>query len=254
MKIFLVDAGNTRIKWAIWNSADPVGAWAVRGHCPTAASAPLRTAAATAQAVEGGVSLGVYCSVAGEAASAEVDAALCAAGIGEVRRFRSVRCVGPLRNAYEVPEQLGSDRLAAALGAWQRVQADAIVVGAGTATTIDLLRRSDDGGAVFEGGVILPGLDLMLTSLARNTAGLPLASGTFRPIPGNTDDAIVSGCLQAQLGAVDRMRGLLPAGSRCVLGGGAASRLLPLLGPGVEHAPDLVLEGLAAAILHGVYR
>lgn len=255
MKALLVDVGNTRIKWALWDSSGPVGVWVARGDCPTAARQPLSVAvAALARASEGGLSSGLYCSVAGADVSADVESVLRGAGIVRVERFRSAPVVGPLRNAYEVPEQLGPDRLAAALGAWQRVRGDAIVVGAGTATTIDVLRQSKDGEGVFAGGVILPGIDLMITSLARNTAGLPQAAGAFRPIPGNTDDAIVSGCLQAQAGAIHRMRELLPAEAPCVVGGGAAPRLLPLLAAGSAHVPDLVLEGLAAAILHGFHR
>jgi type III pantothenate kinase len=245
MKVLLVDAGNTRIKWAVWDTDSPVGVWAARGDGATAAPAPVPAPLAH------GVALALQCSVAGEAVSATIEAALRAAGVADVWHFRAVARIGPLVNAYARPGQLGADRLAAALGAWQRVRGDAIVVGAGTATTIDIVRREDAAAATFRGGVILPGLDLMISSLARHTAGLPQASGVFREVPDNTDDAIVSGCLQAQVGAIARMREQLPADASCVLGGGAASRLLPHLAGSPVHVPDLVLEGLAAAILHG---
>ena len=52
----------------------------------------------------------------------------------------------------------------------------------------------------------------MRAALARNTAQLPLAEGEFRCAPRNTMDAIVSGCLHAQIGAIERMFCALAAG------------------------------------------
>ena len=78
---------------------------------------------------------------------------------------------------------------------------DCLVVCAGTATTIDRL----DADGRFVGGVILPGFDLMRSALAGNTAQLPLAEGELRAVPTNTMDAIISGCLNAQLGAIERL-------------------------------------------------
>jgi type III pantothenate kinase len=116
-------------------------------------------------------------------------------------------------------------------------------VQAGTATTIDLLGA--DG--LFHGGLILPGLLLMRQSLARNTAGLPQARGTFRARPTNTDDAIASGALQATLGAIERMRAELDPQALCLVSGGAAAELLPHLAHPAQQVDYLVLEGLRHA-------
>ena len=104
-----------------------------------------------------------------------------------------------------------------------------------------------DAEGVFQGGAILPGYELMRRSLARDTAQLPLAEGHYATPPRNTMDAIVSGCLQAQAGAIERMHRQLPPGSPCVLTGGAAPLLADL--PGLADLPlrridNLVLEGL----------
>jgi type III pantothenate kinase len=119
------------------------------------------------------------------------------------------------------------------------------VVMAGTATTIDVL----DAAGHFRGGLILPGLDLMRKSLARNTAGLPEARGAYRDLPTNTDDAIVSGALHATLGAIERMAEQVcrPASADfCVLlSGGAADMLAPHLDLPLQRVDNLVLEGLA---------
>jgi hypothetical protein len=67
---------------------------------------------------------------------------------------------------------------------------------AGTATTIDTL----DADGNFLGGVIMPGVGLMLRSLAHGTAALPCAESEYAANPRCTDDAIVSGVIEAQAG------------------------------------------------------
>lgn len=118
-----------------------------------------------------------------------------------------------VRNAYEQPEQLGADRWAALLGlagqlthpkstsdGLRPTQHPSILATFGTATTIDTL--SPDG--VFEGGLILPGPALMRQSLAQGTANLPLASGAENNFPKHTLQAISTGVVAAQAGAVWR--------------------------------------------------
>ena len=60
-------------------------------------------------------------------------------------------------------------------------------------------------------------------------------------------DAIVSGCLHAQLGAIERLFGLIAEapGSLCLLNGGAAGLLAAQLGCPFRQVDNLVLEGLA---------
>jgi type III pantothenate kinase len=148
-------------------------------------------------------------------------------------------------NAYDDPARLGADRWAALIGARGWHAGPALVVMAGTATTIDVL----DAAGRFRGGLILPGLDLMRQALARNTAGLPQASGTYRDLPTNTDDAIESGILMATLGAIERMaaRACRPVSADfCVLlSGGAADLLAPHIELPLMRIDNLVLEGLA---------
>jgi type III pantothenate kinase len=112
---------------------------------------------------------------------------------------------------------------------------------AGTATTIDAL----DASGLFRGGLILPGLTLMRAALARNTAGLPHATGRYRSQPTNTDDAIVSGAVDATLGAIERLHATLGEDALCLLSGGAAAELAPHMGVPCRLIDNLVLEGLA---------
>jgi hypothetical protein len=121
-----------------------------------------------------------------------------------------------------------------------------LVITAGTATTIDAL----DAGGRFLGGMILPGLGTMAQSLALSTAQLPHVEARLSVscFADNTLDAIVSGCVQAQLGAIMQARAQVPEAS-CVLSGGAAEYLLPYLPAPVQQVEQLVLRGLHVAAL-----
>src|SRR4029077_13157335 len=99
----------------------------------------------------------------------------------------------------------------------------------------------------FLGGLIVPGLDLMASVLARGTAGLPRAPGVIAQFPESTADAIASGAMQSVCGAIERMeRALAERGAepQILLSGGAAQAIRNHLGRPVRLVPNLVLEGL----------
>jgi type III pantothenate kinase len=153
---------------------------------------------------------------------------------------KSVPAAGGVVNLYEDAARLGVDRWCALLGARSLTSAPCVVVMAGTATTIDSL----DGDGCFRGGFILPGFDLMRRSLAQDTAALPLADGTYSAWPRCTDDAITSGCIEAQAGAIERAVARLGNGAACLLSGGAAGVIGEHLGITHRRVDNLVLEGL----------
>lgn len=231
--ILLLDAGNTRIKWRVLdgNTARAEGALEHRRL------AELEDVLADHPAITR--MLGA--NVAGAEVAAHTARLLGARDIACEWIGASQECCG-VRNHYTQPARLGADRWAALIGARNLHAGPCLVACAGTATTIDVL----DAEGNFRGGAILPGMDLMVRSLAGNTAQLPLAHGQFDPLPRNTADAIESGCLQAQAGAVERMFAQL-AGSPdalCLLSGGAADRFAPLLGIPLRRFDNLVLHGL----------
>jgi type III pantothenate kinase len=230
----LIDAGNTRVKWGIAEH----GRWLVQGAVLHAQLDMLREIATT------------YPNV-GRILGANVAGAGVGQHIGELLRTLTPRpewleasrqCCG-VRNLYEAPAQLGADRWAALIGARAIHSAACLVANAGTATTVDLL----DAEGCFQGGLILPGEALMRQSLYRNTAQLPLAEGHFRMTPRNTADAIVSGCLTAQAGAIERMFQQLRHDPQalCLLNGGAAPQIEALLTIPLRRVDNLVLDGLA---------
>jgi type III pantothenate kinase len=146
-----------------------------------------------------------------------------------------------VKNLYESPEQLGSDRWASLIAARALFKGLCVVVNAGTATTVDVL--SAEGA--FLGGLILPGVELMRFVLHEHTGRLPIQEGNFVRTPRNTLDAIESGCRHAQAGAVDRMVRLAGPGAQCIVSGGAGSALVDRLEVPARYVENLVLEGLA---------
>jgi type III pantothenate kinase len=118
-----------------------------------------------------------------------------------------------------------------------------VVVHAGTALTADAL----DASGVFRGGIIMPGLAMMLQALAANTAALKVAPGHYHDFPINTADALYSGAMQGMCGAVEQMRARLggeEAKPRVIVSGGAAAEIAPHLTEPVEVVDNLVLEGV----------
>ncbi len=154
----------------------------------------------------------------------------------------SERC--GVKNGYEHPEVLGADRWAALIAARALHHGAALVVNAGTATTVDMLTA--DG--LFVGGAILPGVELMRFVLHEHTGRLPMADGAYRDAPRNTLDAIETGCRHAQAGAVERMyrvfRDVAPA-PLCIVAGGAGRALVDQLTMPRRYVENLVLDGLA---------
>jgi type III pantothenate kinase len=251
MGMLLIDVGNTRIKWALTAMPQPgdlAGAWLDSGSAAlgelVALSERWRKLAVTRILVS---------NVAGEHVQERLQTLLETVFGAAVRPhwFVSLPQLAGLRNAYRDPAQLGCDRFAAALGA-QRLfpQQTLLVATCGTATTIDAV--SADG--VFSGGMILPGLGLMATSLARSTARLPHVTDHVQVntlFADNTDDAIISGCINAQVGAIERAFALLGRQSGahilCVVAGGSAALVAPYLSIAHETVDNLVLIGLQTA-------
>jgi type III pantothenate kinase len=229
--ILAVDCGNSRLKWGLHEN----GGWRKTGTVPVSELARLEKSwrrLTPADKV-------VVANVSGRSVRKTLET-LFARGSMVPAWVKPKRRECGVTNGYGRPDQLGADRWAALIGAWSILRGPCLVVTAGTATTVDVLR----GDGRFVGGVILPGLQLMKRSLARNTARLPLAKGRFSAEPRNTADAIETGCLLAQAGAIERAFATMEHGAACVLAGGAARRIAPHLGIPVRLVDNLVLEGL----------
>jgi len=157
----------------------------------------------------------------------------------------------PLESSVESRERLGRDRLLAAWGAVQlNDSGPLIVIDAGTAVTIDWV----DENCVFRGGLIFPGAQTMLRSLAAQTDALPeldelddqnKISLELDLYGTSTESAIMLGVLQTQIctmrEVVSQYCGQSTRLPAVFVTGGGVEELLQYLPKSWQHVPDLVL-------------
>ncbi|MBI3283232.1 MAG: type III pantothenate kinase [Burkholderiales bacterium] len=246
--LLLIDAGNTRIKWAVPDlraqRSGPAPLWL---QLDSVSHAEIAQLASQWQPLT--LKRVLISNVAGAEIHNKLSTILAAAVPYIVPEWlASTEKLAGVLNTYRNPAQLGCDRFASAIAAHTLFPQQTLVVATcGTATTVDAVTA--DG--VFLGGMILPGLQLMAQALARNTAQLPQVAASVapeNPFADNTELAIVSGCISAQVGAIARAVTALAQRQQqsvtCVLSGGAAPYLLPHLGFTCQHIDNLVLTGL----------
>lgn len=160
----------------------------------------------------------------------------------------------PMSINVDFPDRVGLDRLAAAAaaGVLKRLDAGAIVIDAGTATTVDAVSRSGD----FLGGAILASAGLMLKSLGAHTRLLPTLrdeeTAVAPPSIGrNTEQALRSGAFWGQVGAIQTLVAMqqqtLGSEIDVMLCGGVSALLESHLTPKPMRWPGLVLAGIAIA-------
>lgn len=224
----LIDAGNTRIKWARADN-DLLDS----GALPVEQAGELPALFKKAHGLQQ-----IWISnVAGENIAKQIRRIEC-----RQKHFvvaQEIQC--GVRNGYAQAFQLGSDRWAALIAAWNIVRGACLVVNSGTATTIDALSAQGE----FIGGLILPGLDLMQHSLVAATDQLKKAQGSYAPYPLNTADALFSGAIQANCGAVERQYALLnDRNAPIISSGGAAEILREHIKLPMRVTDNLVLRGL----------
>lgn len=233
--MLVVDVGNTRIKWGLHDGS----AWLVQEAAGR--NELSRLAETVRQCRYDGPA--VLSNVAGAAARMSVEALLNELGVASHWIQAQPQACG-VRNGYARPGQLGSDRWAALVAAWNLQRAACVVASAGTALTVDALSRDGD----FLGGFIIPGRNMMLSAIAAQTAGVADIVGSLTAFPASTGDAVHTGILTAMAGAVERMcrtleqrEGVSPV---LMLTGGDAPVLQEALSSHGVIMDNLVLEGL----------
>lgn len=241
----LVDVGNTRLKWALWDGALQTGEPLPHGGDPWAVFAAQRWPAVQE----------VWLSAVPRLGEAARWQAVVQASCGIAPQLPRSRAEWRgLRNVYPQPERLGIDRWLAMVAVWSQQRGPFAVLSAGTALTFD---RVDREGRHL-GGIIAPGYGSALASLLQVTATATPAAVPADPrgLGTSSETAIRQGALFAALGAVEhclRAPGADPD-ELLVLTGGDAAKLLPQL-PGVwQRRPQLVLEGLLALSAAGAAR
>jgi type III pantothenate kinase len=144
------------------------------------------------------------------------------------------------------PWELGADRIAGAVGAWEIYNAPVAVVDCGTATTITVV----DGDSNIIGGSIMPGIGLMNDTLGKGTSKLnSIALGPPESALGkDTEGCIRSGLFYGTAGAVERVLSEIEGETGCrfnvVITGGHGAMLSGFVVRPHELNPHLTLEGL----------
>ncbi len=245
MSFLALDVGNTRLKWALYDSPQP-GATLMAHGAEFLENIDKLAEGSWSDLPEPSQILG--CIVAGDAIRRRVSAQLELWDAMPQWVVASSAEAG-LSNGYEHPTRLGADRWVAMIGARHRMLARGerrplVVVMVGTAVTVEAI----DPDGKFLGGIIIPGHGIMLRALESGTAGLHVPTGDVVDFPTNTSDALTSGGTFAIAGAVERMiqhvRQRCGAEPACIMTGGAGWKMAPSMSVPFELVDSLIFDGL----------
>ena len=241
MTILLVDAGNSRLKWSELDAAGNTSAQQARaysGQPPLASFLALLDDYADLRHITLVHVLTPFFAESVEHLCQERGIRLCIA--------RSVEHAYGITSGYQQPHTLGADRFVGLVAARQLAQqAASIVIDCGTAVTIDAI----DAAGRHLGGTILPGLQLSADALiARAQGKLSVSFDQPSIFADGTSRAVSGGCLFGLIGAIEgicaRIQQTMAVPLVCIITGGDAERLRPLLQGDYVLQPDLLMQGL----------
>jgi type III pantothenate kinase len=158
----------------------------------------------------------------------------------------------PLKNEYGTPASLGRDRLANAAGAVLLYKNhNVLVVDAGTCLKFDFIEKNGS----YKGGSISPGLNMRYEALHRYTAQLPLLTPVENTpqIGTSTESSIHSGVLN---GMIAEITGVIQVyrsqydNITVIITGGDMRYFLNHLKKPIFAIPELTLKGLHFILLH----
>lgn len=242
--MLVIDIGNSFVKWKSWGPAGVIG----RGRLPVDAD---MTAAFAGMADNQKMQL-----VLGSVANRQVELVLQQLFAGRIRRVITVASGLGVSNAYVDPEKLGVDRWAALVEAFcQSEKRACCVFDLGTAATLDVV---DDEG-FHQGGFIVPGLQMMKSSLLKSTERVrfDLHKPTLHSVyyGQNTAEAVhcgVEGMIRAWLvEEIRRFRSEYPGAVVWLTGGDGRQFAATLAVENVKYCPDLVVDGLRRMAIAG---
>ena len=147
---------------------------------------------------------------------------------------------------YENPQEVGADRIADGVAAYEKYGGPCIIVDFGTAITFDAISEKGE----YLGGVIAPGIGISAEALFEHTARLPRVEirKPQRVIGTNTVASMQSGLFYGAVslvdGILDRLCEVLGPATRVIATGGQA----PLIAEASKYKPpvdsSLTLDGL----------
>ncbi len=144
------------------------------------------------------------------------------------------------------PEELGEDRIANSCGALHFFKPPLLVIDSGTATTFDVVNKDFE----YIGGVIYPGIEISIQSLANNTAKLDKIKFDIpdSPIGKDTVESIRAGIYYTYIGGIryliDEYKKILGNNTKVVLTGGLIKFFKNKIHNINLCEPDLIYYGL----------
>jgi len=146
---------------------------------------------------------------------------------------------------YDNPKEVGADRIANAVGAFDLYGGPTIVVDFGTATTFDVISEKGE----YLGGAIVPGIEISLDALFGRAAALRQVELIEpRSVIGKTTvESIQSGTIYGYSSLIDGMCERIEehTGDATVIATGGLADLIAGVSEAIEHVePWLTLHGL----------
>ena len=168
--IFTLDIGNTNIKTALFNGPDMVKYWRVSTNKmnPSDEYGILLTSLFRNEGMDPAQVEGIIISSVVPTINFTIEH-MCQNYFHQTPMFVVPGVKTGINIKYENPRELGSDRIANAVAAYEEYGAPCIFIDFGTATTFGVV---GEGGA-FLGGCICPGVKLSSEALVNGTAKLP---------------------------------------------------------------------------------
>ena len=146
---------------------------------------------------------------------------------------------------YDNPKEVGADRIANAVAAYDLYGGPSIVVDFGTANTIEAISERGE----YLGGAIFPGIEISMDALFGRAAALSRVElvEPRRVIGKSTVESIQSGCVYGYSGQVDALVDRFEAelGTSTVVATGGLAELIMPHSRTIQHfEPWLTLQGL----------
>ena len=162
----------------------------------------------------------------------------------------------PIVLNYKTPETLGLDRMAAAVGAFSDEQ-NTLVIDFGTCVTYDLIDRH----GTYQGGFILPGIDMRLKAMNNYTDKLPYIQdwrnnwSESNGVGKSTYECMLNGVKETMHMEISQMMHLFEKDFpdlRTIYTGGDADFFDKELKNSIFALPELVLSGLNKILLYNI--
>jgi type III pantothenate kinase len=121
----------------------------------------------------------------------------------KLREIKDTRIKKVIKINIKNRNQVGSDRIANAVGVFKKYKSNCIVLDFGTATTFDVVTRN----GIYNGGIIAPGVNLSINSLTSAADQIPVFSikKQKKVIGKNTIEALRSGFYWGYSGLINNI-------------------------------------------------